>query len=434
MQGRKFFFKDILDLALPIIMGNLGFMLIGVGDVIVAGRHSTNTLAAISIAASITHCVMMLGIGILVTIPALLSNYRGEGKKAEQYFYPSLKYAAFISVITSCLLWAFVPFIKNFGFESELVPMIKDYLFITGFATFGAYLHAVTKEFLLAFEIVIFPNALSVFSIFLNVALNIILVFGFGPIPSLGVVGLAIASLVTRYFMGIVLLIYIFKKLKISYLKDWKYYIDLTKIGFPASMAIMIEFVGFNAITIIMGRVSGIYAAAHNILCTLTSVAFMIPLAFSNAGAVKIGFCNGAKQYNSLKHYAKTMLMMSVGFMLFSSLICALFPQFLAGLFTTDKDLINVCVPIIYTLCFFQVFDGTQVSLSGIFKGLRNTKIVMLSNFVSYWLIALPLGYYLAICKGQNLIGFWYALIISSVVVCSLMGAYLITKFKTMRN
>ena len=74
----------------------------------------------------------------------------------------------------------------------------------------------------------------------------------------------------------------------------------MLKVGAPSSLAIMIEFVAFNSITVIMGRVSGVYAAAQNIVCTITSVSFMIPLSISNATAIKVGFANGAKYYKSL--------------------------------------------------------------------------------------------------------------------------------------
>ena len=104
--------------------------------------------------------------------------------------------------------------------------------------------------------------------------------------------------------MGFVLFLYCFKKVSIKPFKDAAYYKDLLKVGLPASLAVMIEFIGFNAITVILGRISGIYAAAQNIVCTLTSVSFMVPLAISNATAVKVGFANGAKYYKSLKTYA----------------------------------------------------------------------------------------------------------------------------------
>ena len=247
----------------------------------------------------------------------------------------------------------------------------------------------------------------------------------------MGVKGLAIASLITRYTMGFVLLVYCFKKLNIiKVVKVNGYYNDLLKVGLPSSLATVIEFAGFNIIAIIMGRISGIYAAAHNLLCTLTSVAFMIPLAISNALAVKVGFANGAKYFKSLKKYAYTGLTMSASVMACSAILLWLFPKFFTGLFTNDTDLINVCLPIVCVLCFFQIFDGLQVSLAGIFKGLKNTKIVLLSNIVSYWIIAFPLGCVLGFYFNLNLLGFWISLGISSVILSSIMFSVMFRKFK----
>ena len=417
----KTYSKSLFELALPIIMGNLGFIMIGVGDVVVAGRHSTDTLAAISLATAITNCIMIFGIGILTTISAILSNYRGEGKEIQKYFYPSIKFALLLGLFASAIMLGCIPFIDKLGFAPHLVPIIKDYFFITAFATFGGYLHCATKEYLQAFEIVMFPNILTIFCIFLNLGLNILFVFGCGIIPEMGAIGLAISSLLVRYFMGIVLIIYALFKIKVIYFKDYKYFKDLLRVGLPASTAVMIEFTGFNIIAVVMGRVASVYAAAHNLICTMTSVAFMIPLAVSNATAVKVGYSNGAKDYITLKNYAYTALQIAVIVMVISALILGLMPEFLTGLFTKDRELINVCVPIIYVLCAFQVFDGLQVTFSGIFKGLKKTKVVMISNFVSYWVISFPLGCLLAFNFHMNLIGFWSGLCISSVILCTIM-------------
>jgi len=430
MPIRSFYFKDILNIALPIIMGNLGFIMIGVGDVVVAGRHATDTLAAVSLATAITSCIMMFGIGILSSISAILSNYRGAGKFAEKYFYPSMKFAAILSVITSLAIAACIPFIDKLGFDAALTPLVKDYFVITAFSTFGAYFHCAAKEYLQSFEIVVFPNIVTVICIFVNVFLNIILAFGFGAIPEMGAAGLALASLITRYIMGIVLIWYCFRRIKIEHHKDNNYYKDLLKVGMPASLAVMIEFVGFNLTTILMGRVSGVYAAAQNIICTLTSVSFMIPLAISNATAVKVGFANGAKYYKSLKIYASAGIVMCVLFMACSAFIVGLMPEFLVRLFTTDTELIKVCIPIVYLLCFFQVFDGLQVALAGIFKGIKQTRAVMFSNLIVYWFISIPLGCLLAFKFRLNLLGFWYSLAFSAVMLCTIMSVTLWKKFK----
>ena len=433
-KNNMVYLKELFKIAFPIILGNLGFIMIGVGDVIVAGRHSTETLAAISLATAIINCITIIGIGILGSISPILSNYRGEKKEAEKYFYPSLKFTAILSTIISLAVFAFIPFIDKFGFEAELNPLIKEYFFITGFSVFGGYLHYMSKEFLQAFEIVLFPNLLTIFCIFLNLILNIIFVFGYGFIPEMGAAGLAIASLLTRYFMGIVLFLYCYRKIKIKYHKDKNYYIDILRVGAPSSLAIMIEFVAFNSITVIMGRVAGVYAAAQNIICTITSVAFMVPLAIGNAAGVKVGFANGAKLYNDLKKYAFTAILISALFMACSAIVVAIAPGVITSLFTTDLELIKVCVPIIYMLCFFQVFDGIQASLAGIFRGLKHTEVVMLGNFIAFWLIALPLGSILALHFNLNLIGFWYALIVSIIILCIIMFTNLLIRFKNMKE
>lgn len=434
MSTKNFYVKDILNIALPIMMGNLGFILIGVGDVIVAGRHSTETLAAVSISTAILNCILIFGIGILSSISAILSNYRGENKKAEKYFYPSVKFSIILSIIISLIIISFIPLIDLFGFEAKLVPLIKDYFWITAFSTLGGYIHCMAKEYLQAFEIVVFPNILTIVCVFINLFLNIIFAFGFGFIPEMGVAGLALASLITRYIMGIVLFLYCFKKTKIDYCTDKKYYKDLIKVGTPSSLAVVIEFIGFNAITVILGRISGIYAAAQNIVCTITSVSFMIPFAISNATAVKVGFANGAKYYKSLKTYAYTGLIMSTTFMMFSAIIVALFPAFLVSLFTNDIELVRVCIPIVFALCFFQIFDGLQVTLAGIFKGLKQTKIVMIANFISYWLISIPLGCYLAFKLNLNLLGFWYGIVCAAIVLCLIMFSKLLITFNKMKQ
>ena len=424
----KKYAKDLITIALPIIMGNLGFILIGVGDVLIAGRHSTDTLAAISIATAILNCIAIFGTGIMCGISPLLSNYRGENIDAKRFFFSSVRFSIFIAILVSLAMLACIPAIDYLGFEEKLIPMIKQYMLITAFSNFGACLHMAVKEYLQAFEIVFIPNLVTVICVFLNIALNIILVFGWGIIPSMGVVGLAIASLITRYVMGLTLYFYALFKMHPKDFHKTGFYQSLIKIGFPIAFAIMLEFVAFNIIVVFLGKVSGAYAAAQNLICTLTTVSFMVPLAISNAIAVKAGFANGANNMVDFKSYSFIGMAMCVGFMTVSAIIVTLFPEFLIGLFTKDLELIKICVPVVLLLGIFQIFDGMQVALAGIFKGLKDTKIVLLANFIAYWLISIPLGYTLSFKYGLTLKGFWIGLISSAVVLCIIMWTYLMKK------
>ena len=417
----KYYIKELLTIAYPIILGNLGFILIGVGDVIVAGRHSTDTFAAVSIANAILNCIMTFGIGLIASISPLLSNYRGEKKSIKKYFYPSIRFSMILACLVSLLIIASIPTIEHMCFEEKLVKPIQNYMWITALSTFGGYLHACLKEFLQAFEIVLFPNLLTIFCVFLNVVLNILFVFGYGIIPSMGAIGLALSSLFVRYFMGIALLIYCYINMKFRNYSEKGYYKSMLKIGLPISLAILVEFVAFNGIAVLMGRVSGIYAAAQNLVCTLTTISFMVPFAISNAIAVKVGFANGAKNYEDLKKYSIIGTSVSVGFMMISAAIFSSIPSSLVHLFTKDTQLYKIAIPIMYVLSLFQIFDGLQISLAGICKGLKHTDIVLLANFIAYWCVSLPIGYLFAFHYKMNLIGFWIGLVCAAFVLCAIM-------------
>ena len=424
------YIKEIAEISAPIIMGNLGFIFIGVGDVIVAGRHSTQTLAAVSIATAILNCIMMIGIGILSAVAPIVSNMRGEGKSPEKYFYPTVKFALIMGLFISLCIMATVPVIDFLGYDKELAELIKVYSIITAFSTFGVLLHSSIKDFLQSFETVMFPNIVTVIAVFLSLGLNIIFVFGHLGLPEMGVAGLAWASLITRYIMGFGLYFYALHRLSISMYSDHSYYKNLLIVGTPIAFAILIEFVAFNLVTIIMGRVSGVYAAAQNIVCTLTTISFMVPLAIANGLAVKVGYSNGAKDYLGVRRFALSGIFMSEAFMLCSALTVVSFPHFWIGLFTTDKELIAVTVPIVYLLALFQLFDGMQVTLAGIFKGLKDTNIVMIANLVSYWIVSIPLGTLLAFKFNMNIMGYWYSIGAAAVLLCAIMLTKLFIKYR----
>lgn len=125
---------------------------------------------------------------------------------------------------------------------------------------------------------------------------------------------------------------------------------------------------------------------------------------------------------------------MSASFMACSAVTVALFPEFLIKLFTNDFELIKVCIPVVHILCIFQVFDGMQAALAGIFKGLKQTNVVMISNFIAFWIISLPLGCFLGLKLGLNLLGFWYSLGTAIIVLCAIMFVTMLVKFKKLED
>lgn len=433
VKSYPIYIKELFNLASPIIMGNLGMILIGAGDVFVAARCSTNTLASISIANSIVSTVFLFGIGLLASISPLLSNFRGEKNNVKKYFLPTINFALILGLFSCIFILLSILIVERLGFERVLLPDIKKYMFICAFSSFGAYLQMALKEYLQAYEIVIFPNLLNILGVFLHLFLDFTFVFGLFGLPAMGTIGLAVATILSRTILGLILLLYCFKFIRVIKYRDFEYFYYLLKIGFPIAMSILLEVFAFNLITVLIGRVSGVYAAAQNILLTITTATFMIPMAISNAIAVKVGFANGAGNFIDLKRYAFSGITISMGFMAICAVCFVAFPKIFINIFTQDSTLVKICVPILILAGLFQIFDGMQVSLGGIFKGLKKTKIVMLGNFTAYWLIGLPLGLLLGFKSGMMLYGFWIGLTIAIFSLALILFFILLRQLKKIK-
>ncbi len=428
------YLKNLLVLALPMIIGNLGQMLIGAVDVFVASKHSLDTLAAISIANAIAFCIYIVGLGIMSAISIVLSNYRGDKKPTKKYLFSVVNFALILSLMFFIITISIVPIIPKMGFEEHLVEHISDYIFISAFSIFGMYVYQSLKEFLQAHEIVNFPNMLLIGALFFNLALNFILVFGMFGIPELGVIGLAIATLITRTLMGLIMFMFCLKLINFKQIFDKSIINQFIKVGYPIGFALLLEFLGFNIITILVGRDAGLYASVHNIVCTIGSLAYMIPLSVSNALAVKIGYFNGAKLFKPIKDYSIVGVSVSVLFMGCCTILFLTLPEQIFGIFTTDKAVLSVGVPVLIIAAYFEMFDGLQTSLSGILKGLKMTKTVSVCIISGYWLFGLPLGFWLAYGLNMQLRGFWLGLAFAFFAISLIQGVMIFIKFKKLEK
>lgn len=403
----KKYFNDLVILSLPIIMGNIGHMLIGIGDVFVAGKHGITTLSVIGIANAVTTCILIAGIGLLAAISPVLSNYEGEGKNSKENFVATIVYSQIVA-LGCCLVTLLCSLvIGKLGLAPDLAKYVKEYLIIVSFSTFGAALHFALKEFMQAYERVFFANFLSILAVFINIWLNFIFVFGWYGLPEMGPVGLAIATLLTRILMGLVLFFYCLNFTKPVFKINIEYYKTLLTVGTPIAIAGFFEFFAFNMIAIIMARVDGIYAACQSIMTNISGLTFMVPLAISNSLAVKVGFANGARNKSEIKVYSSMGLFMAVSFMTCCALCYFFFADEIIKIFSTSPIIIKICIPILITVGIFQIFDGIQVSCAGILKGMEHTKTVLIFTFLAHWFVGFPLGLTLAFKFHLNLLGFW---------------------------
>lgn len=430
----KNYFVELFALALPLLIGNLGHNLIGVTDILVIAKYDINSLAAASISNAILFTILILGLGVIDAIFIILSNKRGAKERTKKYLLSSLVFSFLISIVFTLICLSTVFVVPYIGFEQHLIHDIKIYISIVSFSLFAMFLFQGMRSFLLSFEIVKLPNIIIMISVIFNLIFDLVFVFGFGPIPAMGVTGAAIATLLVRILSALILFFYIYKFIDWKSKIDFSYMKNVFKVGLPIGIALMFEFLAFNIITILVGREAGILSATHNVLVSLSSVVFMIPMTISTAVSVKVAYFYGALKKLEIKRYSLAALIIGVGFMIFVSLLLILFPRQIINLYTDNQQVLSIALPIIIVVAVYQIFDGVQAVAAGILKGFKMTKVVSTGVLLAYWAVGMPVAF---ICVGKynmSLKGYWIALAISIIVMAFVFGTLSFVKYKKLKS
>jgi MATE family multidrug resistance protein len=303
-----------------------------------------------------------------------------------------------------------------------------DYLIITSFSSFGLCLYQGMKEFFQSQEKTFAANFVALLAVGINLFFNYAFVFGAYGMPELKEAGLAWASLSVRMFMGLVLLLIAFKCWKSSRKIDWGFMKEMTKLGGPISISLFLEIMAFCAVTLFVGKFAEIQTAANNLALNIGSLAFMIPLSVSAAVGVKVGHAYGERNYGSILVYSQVSLFTSFCFTVIMGSIFYFFPHTVMSLYTDDVLVLDWAKKLLFWVACFQLFDGAQVTIAGILRGVNVTRTSSYAIFFGYWIIGIPLGYFLGFYTELEAQGFWIGLAVSLAVVAVMLSFILRNK------
>ncbi len=424
--------KSILVLSIPIIVGQLGQMLIGAGDVYIATKFSTHAVASIGVAGGIINPIFLFGIGLMMGVSPSLAFLRGEGKEDEDHLFSIIIYSLAVGLLLTGALLIVNEFIWVFGIEASLIQSINTYIDIVAWSIPFAIVFQGIKEYLQGFEKVFLPNLLSILAVFLNLGLNYFLVFGGLGFSGMGEVGLAYASLIIRIILCIAIIISIIGKFHIKKISK-ELISKIFKFSFPIAFMFFLEVLGFATVAVLSGKLGVIEAAANNIIMTLASISFMIPLSLSSAVAVKVGHSFGRKDKEGILEHIRGVLITTIIFTICSISFFIFAPQKLMELITNDVDVIQLGVKLLFIVAIFQLSDGIQVVLSGVLRGMNNTKISSIMVLIGYWIIGIPTGIYLTFFAGFGAVGLWSGLAISLFLVAITLGIGTVKVFRELR-
>jgi MATE family multidrug resistance protein len=413
--------KQIAILSGPIILGQVSQTLIGAGDVYVASLHSTDTVASVGVAVGIMNPILLFGIGLTMGISALFSIKRGAGEAVKGKVSTVLAYSLAIGLILTLALWGVQLLIPYFGIQAPLVKPIQTYLSIIAWSIPPLIVFQGLKEYMQAFERVLAPNLLSIAAVIFNVIINYVLVFGWGPINGMGEIGLPIASVIVRVLLCLGLLGYLLLTEKWSF-PEIRLPQELFKFSLPIASAFFLEILAFCLVSVLSGTLGVQEAAANNIILTLASTLFMVPLSLSSAASVKIGNAFGLQSRLAVKTYIQAVFVFTLSYSLFSSSLLAAAPHSLMSFFSNDPEVILLGVRVCYIVAIFQFFDCLQVTCSGVLRGLKETRFPLLMVVLAFWLIGIPTGTYLTYQLDFGIRGLWIGLALGLAVASIGLG------------
>ena len=423
--------KSLLKLAFPIILGQLGQMLIGAGDVLVAGRFSTHAVAAIGVANGLVNPIFLFGLGLMFGVSPFLAYHRGKGDIKGNQVKTVLTYSFLVGIFVSLTTKLLLPLMNQVDLDPEIVQSTKNYIEVVLWSFPFAIMFQALKEYLQSKEKVMLPNMIALFSVILNIGLNFFFVFGLANYNGMGEIGLAYASLSIRIIMFLILFVYMIKSYDFGTLMP-QMISKLFVFNLPVGFLFFIEVLAFCTVAVLSGRLGVTEAATNNIIMTLASISFMIPLSLSSALSVKIGHHYGEEKIQAVKNDIKSGVIVGLVYITFAVSCFLLFPQTLLSWMTKDTKVILLGTQLLVIVALFQVSDVLQVILTGMLRGLGITKVPFLLVFFGYWLIGIPSGIYFTFYTDVGVKGLWWGLAISLSIVAialTILTAYRYKKF-----
>lgn len=426
--------KEVALFSIPIVAGQIGQMFFGIGDIMVAGRYSNEVVAALGVATGIFAPFIMVGLGISYAVSAIASQRRGKGQKLEDLVGSSLLAIHIAGAFLLISLFTLIFNLEVLGLPEAIHSKVVTYLLWAGLSLFPVMLFQVFKEYLQAYDDTYFANGTILAFNIINIGMNIVLMFGVGPIPELGIKGAAIATLISRSLMAVVLFRYTVKKHPFPFIFSKKTVKSVFNLGIPISLSTLIEVSVFSVVTVMIGKMSVTASASHSIVLNLASLTFMVPLALASVASVKIGGAYGKEDPKELLQYTLAIEFLTIAFMCTTALCYFLIPDLLLKFATSDPAILKYGASMLVFVAFFQIPDGIQVTMSGILRGMGVTKEVMFFALISNWAIGIPVGHYFAVTRGMEAAGYWAGLATGLTVMCLFLSFVFYRKYNAFKN
>lgn len=426
-------YQTNLSLAIPVVISQLGHTLVHTADSIIVGHFAgTIPLAAVSLVNSIFIVILVIGMGISYGLTPLIAQESGRKnfKECGRLLSNSLLINAIIGILLFILIYyGSLLIIDQMGQSPAVVAEARPYLGLLGFSIVPLMIFMTFKQFAEGLGFTKQAMMISLWGNAINLCLGVIFVKGLFGIAPMGISGVGWSTLIDRSIMAVVMAIYVLRSNYFKvYLKSFALRsigklrsLRILKIGTPVAMQYTFEVSAFSGAAILIGTIGAVEQAAHQVAINLASMTYMMASGVSSAATIKTGNNFGKEDFMNLRLSAISSYHIVLVFMAVTALLFAGLNQYLPWLYTSDRAVISVAAQLLIIAGFFQLFDGTQVVGLGILRGIGDVKIPTFITFIAYWIIGIPVGYFLGINMGWGANGIWYGLTLGLLVSAGLL-------------
>jgi MATE family multidrug resistance protein len=419
--------RATLRLSYPIIIGQLGIVLMGVADTVMVGKLGAANLGAAGIANSIFFVIAVIGMGTLSVVAPQVATAKEsrDPYQCSRLLRSGLWLGVMMSVVLAAILLLLQHFFEIFRQKPEIDALAKEYLLIISLSMVPLLLFMAAKQFSDGLSYTKAAMNTTVIGLVLNVLLNWLFISGNWGFPK----GAGIATLISRILMAGMMIGYVQWS---SLLKAHRLPLPahdrllpligkLLRLGLPGGFQLFFEVAAFSGAAVVIGWLGKYPLAAHQVAINLASITYMMASGFSAAGAIRVGEAVGLGSRQRVWQAGTVALVLSG---LFMAVCCLLFlsaSEWLVSLYISDPLVTPIATSLVVIAGFFQLSDGTQVVGLGILRGIADVNVPTLITLFAYWVIGLPVGYLLAFHYDMNVQGIWIGLLIGLTISALLL-------------
>ncbi len=431
---RRDLVRRIVNLALPITVGQLAIVGMSITDIIVAGRVSTDDLAAVALGSTVFNLSIMLVVGIMLGNGPLIGQLYGAGdtKGIRRQFQGALKLAMPLGIFSACGITLGILTLPYLDTTDTVRDLTQAYLLpMSG----SAFLLPYMMVFRTSFESLDHPRVAMVFNsagFLINIPVDLAFVFGWWEIPALGGAGCGWATLLVSLFIVLGELIYTrisstlttFHLLSRDIKTRWRDSRETLKVGLPIGGAILAEGGFFLIIPLFVAHLGATVVSGHSIAISVDWVMFMIPMGISQAISVLVAHELGQQTETRARRMAFAGIGFAAALALLQALTVIIFRDHITAMFSPDQTVRELASLLLVYAAAFRVFDAINICGNGALRGYKDTRITLLLAAGAYWILGFPLSYSLAITNlwgpMRGVEGFWIGMVSTLIIIATL--------------